>query len=160
MEYGTRLKASIVLQAIVEGLKDSQKDPTFKLDMTTFGKVTDLECCGCASTVALFKLFGKEETVSQFMRSFLEDDDREDLEWYEEAFIIVKLRKILEQTQYPDLPYRIDLARKGKVSALILIFGHADIEDWDNLWKLENNNWKEQIPKIEMAIAEMRVAGY
>ena len=165
MLNGTELKASTVLQAMVEGLLKSKDDPKFTVEMGTFGHVKNQLCYGCAATLTLTEMFGDGRPASEIMLSYAKTPINP-LEYVEARLSdVLPLNPSSTQDSLPtyelcDLERAIDDVRTGEVSSLIYFLTGRYDEPFDGRWKLGDENWEEQIPEIERTIAEMIAAGY
>ena len=150
------IKASEALQAMVDGLRANAADPSFKVSMNSFGeKKTDNICYGCAATCTVASLNGKlySETVrdlgsDQFYGfSFLFDQSKK------EDRDLKRTLNVFESA--------IDRARQGGISRLLeFVDGiDPDIFRYDDRFQLLDDNWEQELPKVELLISELREAG-
>lgn len=154
------LKASDILQAMVDGLLDNSKDDKFSVDMGTFGDVrAGGFCFGCAANAALSNLSG------QLYSSLVSESDSS-------YSPITKIFPPYSNDYMSDLESAIDEARQGNVFTLIYFMTNADFWDesdsstyndswfsWDNLFSLETDDWESQIHAVLEVISEMKASG-
>jgi hypothetical protein len=164
------LKPSIVLQAMITGLKKSKDDPNFIVEMSAFGYVKNKLCYGCCATVALAEMFGQGKSASELMLSYDLKVRSEKLYSYLSDHVYANLSSVIElepsrvQGSLPinlqRLEISVEYARIGHVSSLIEILTGELNESFDDRWNLGNGNWEEKLPIVEATIAEMIAAGY
>ena len=159
------LKPSIVLQAMVTGLLKSKDDPNFVVKMETFGSIENKLCYGCCATLALAEMFGEGRSASELMLGhFSTQSNRSDFA-YAHLPDVLQFKPSSTQDSLPigdlkKLERAVDFARLGEVLALIKFLTGDFDESFDGRWKLNDEDWEEQIPIIKATIAEMAAAGY
>ncbi len=145
-----KTKPSEFLQAMVDGLRAAAETPKQDICMKTFGHV-DQEgvCYGCAATWALQNLAGKTLTAEQveLLGSTHELPTKD--------FYGVSGRRIY------DFETAIDWARKGEIGELadFCHIARKTLAPWLTRWWLTTMNWRDELPAVEAAIAEMRAEG-
>lgn len=140
-------KPSDALQAMVDGLLAQSKREDFKIEMESYGEINDhgTICFGCAATCAIQQIAMKNLPIRyeierrSFRAEYLELGYRE-LAFFERA---------------------INFARIGD---LFFIFQFYNLEkEFDNIFNgsyfLDNDNWKDELPKVEKLIAELKSKG-
>ena len=158
------LKPSDYLEAMVVGLRRNAEDSRTRVNMTTFGWIEDDLCFGCAATMGLSELFGvlyadvagslSPESKNRSWVKLVQSTDG--------AALGVAL-----PSEMDELETVFDWARRGSLSPLRGLAGWCfkksrtryDLSQWCGLWSLTTENWKQELPKVEKAIAEMRAAG-
>ena len=150
------IKASEALQAMVDGLRANAADPLFEVSMDSFGERSSNDIYyGCAATCAIASLNGElySETVKdlvseQFYGFDFSFDDRKK----EEGDFQKTLR---------DFECAMDEARQGGIYRLLNFVGETkgDIFRYNDRFYLSDNNWEQELPKVEVLIRELREAG-
>lgn len=140
-------KPSIALDMMVKGLLKQDRRKDFEVDMGSFGgfAYSVKICYGCAATCTIQQIAKKNFQSSNIERSSCRAKvmgiDKYELDSFETA---------------------IDDARSGYLSALYMF---CKITNQESLPKkasfcLDNDNWKEQIPKVKTLILKLKTAGY
>jgi hypothetical protein len=135
-------KPSEALQAMMDGLLEQAQRSDFKIDMLTYGKYDENNICyGCAATCTVQKLLNKNL-------------DKENIDWdlHSEFFGI---KDIIEFERV------MDWARVGDLRDLFYYFNLLDKfeNDFDDMFGLETDNWKRELPKVKELIKELKEKG-
>ena len=130
-------KPSQALKAMCDGLEKQSQRRDFKIDMKTFGEVSNGVCFGCAATCTVQEL-AKVNLVPNtiYDRGRALGFDAGDC--YNFEFIM-------------------DSARAG---SLIAIFAYFNLDHKLNplpfkMWQLNTENWREQLPLVRKGIAKL-----
>lgn len=143
-------KPSRAIKYMLDGLLKQSKRRNFKIEMATFGSTglpSNNICYGCAATCTVQEIAGKNLTARMFLNSHDADD------W---SVITAKhLSFDIEQLEF--FEYAINSFRTGSPGSILNFFSDApNYEVWNKLYQLEinmqNNNWRDQIPKVIEAI--------
>ncbi len=142
---------SNALQYMVDGLRKQSQRTDFRINMRTFGAVGFFEdksdkdiCYGCAATCTIQEIAKKDLTIDTIRgidaRSMALGFDYSELERFEEA---------------------IDGARAGHLGRLFHFFDMEDkyFEEYCYRVKLFTGDFKEQLPKMELLIADLKEKG-
>ena len=141
---------------MVDGLRANAADPLFEVSMDSFGERSSNDICyGCAATCAIAFLNG--ELYSQTVKDLSSErfygfnfslDDRE------------KEKSDFQRT-LSDFEAAVDGARRGDVDRLLEFVGGIDIGTfrYDDRFQLLDDNWEQELPKVELLIRELREAG-
>ena len=139
-------KPSRAIEMMLKGLLDENRP--FEIDMGTFGRDEGNVCFGCAATCASFEIYREADlefnvdTYARYKGSF----NREVLK-FEEAIDMFRWGQATPLFQFFELePY------SGEIRKL-----KREIEEL-NL-NMATINWRDQIPKVEEAIALLKEAG-
>lgn len=155
IEQLDKLKASEALRAMVDGTRDNAADPLFRIEMGTFGEKNDAGICfGCVATCAIAKLNNQlySETVKGLKPRHFHGFNFDFYSRVQPSDLCQRLG---------DFESAIDSARVGDVFALFEFTG-ATIEDvyrYDDRFSLDNDNWREELRKVEALIRELEAIG-
>jgi hypothetical protein len=150
--YGKTLPSEF-LQAMVDGLRAANADPQQQISMSSYGTVGfGGVCFGCAATWTLQELEQRLLTVDEIKAlGFLTtvSTKRTFQVSEEQADRIVRFE------------FSMDSARSGRLGNLAYFcdIPFGELSPWEDQWSLKTENWKEVIPTVERAIAEMQSAG-
>jgi hypothetical protein len=122
---------AVAIQAIIDGLLRHESIKKFQLDFDYRGKWKDDCCFGGAETIVLIELlemsFAPKQLDDDLDRAGLMSTDRLDLLEFE---------------------YAIDCFSIGNSRAIEQYFGLPISDGDESLWNLQNDNWKNELPKI------------
>ena len=135
-------KPSNALQAMINGLRETEARPDFVVSMGTFGTEREGLCFGCAATCAIQKIsghnFAPNEIFGSQRKARALNMLEEDVSRFEEA---------------------MNEARMGDLSPL---FAYCDVSPNRRIvsdWHMSDCDWRGCIPLVEQAIAELREMG-
>jgi len=137
-------KPSAAAQAMVDGLRRHSQRPDFRISMTTFGFSCGEVCFGCAATCATQEAAQVNyDTISinyTGARAVVCGVSESDLWKFEGA---------------------INSFRTGFTFSLLAYFGlsHMYREGFNERFKLQSSDWKNQLEAVEILIAEWRELG-
>ncbi len=126
-------KVSNAIYALCDGLVEQDARPDFEVAMSTFGGAALTLCWGCAATCATQKLAGINLQVDsirmEHLRARALDVDYRDLQDFEAA---------------------VNRFRMGQPRALCDYFGFDEEAPFKTIegWRLEDDNWQEQLPLL------------
>ena len=131
---------SAALTAMVAGLLRAEKLKHCRIDMTTFGRThCDGTCFGCAATWTLQAALGRPMKPGEVNRLSAFEDQR----WGR-----------MDRVSFEGA---IDTARRGGLFGLFVYMKkrkHHD-DSYDGRFRLDTNNWKEQLPAVRKLIHEL-----
>jgi hypothetical protein len=142
-------KPSAALQAMVDGLRSSEKQDDFEVNMETFGDASDSLCFGCAATVTVLESVGWKDmpdVVEECGDAVTAANELGDLGRFEAA--VDEARK--------GRPYVL-FVYMGKASALLMVNLGLSHLSWP--WRLNTHNWKKDLPLVDASIARLRENG-
>lgn len=166
------MKPSDWLQAMIDGLRQAKSDPHWRVDMASYGywnygddRETPEMCFGCAATATFMLMLDTPymAVVKEHGKSGASNRSYVDL-----------VMDAVDRNSEVDLAkteIAIDHARNGMLAPLFRLCNLdpnstpemiAIPKDggWNNRFAMQNDNWETEIPKVELVIAEMKLAGY
>lgn len=149
-------KPSRAIQYMLDGLLKQSKRRNFKIEMMTFGSVDRINqnkvCFGCAATCAVQEISGKNLTPAMFRNCYYKDD------WVTATSENLNFHRL----QLRDFEFAINSFRIGQPEDILKFFD-PEINGkviYNEMWRsiyalnidLQNDTWRDQIPKIKEAI--------
>jgi hypothetical protein len=146
LEQLNALTASEALQAMVDGLLENAADPMFRIDMGTFGR-KNLEglCFGCVATCTIAAL--NKKLVSETVKGLKPGRFH--------VYDLIKPSALHERlSEFEDA---MDSVRLGDVWVLLEFVGATTQDEYayDDRFCLTNDNWREELRRVELLIKEL-----
>lgn len=146
-------KPSVALRAMCDGLRAADKRPGFIIAMWSYGHADKTFCYGCAATCTLQEITGVEFTPERLQVRRLTQ-----LSFNRQAAICK-----LSTPDVIEFEGAMEFARAGHLAYLYDFLGIATESRInpkpDENWRLWDNNWRTELPKVRAFIRKLEKAG-